>query len=160
MARKAELLLRIRQQYRKQTGKTEIDHKEVARFAVKMGWKPPKPKDPIELLAREISEAARQEERIDRDTGHPYRANLSYSMQQGQEQIRLWVDTDEADRKQIERAKNHFRSQLVGEAFRLYTTLDHWSRTHPDDEPVQAELDLGPDVLWMLHSEDEDKKAS
>jgi hypothetical protein len=159
MATKHEELQRIRREYRARTGKKEIDHRDVARFAFKLGWPKPAPKDPVDILAKEISEAARLEQRIDRKTGQPYRANLCYTVMQGEEQLTLWVDTDEATRPQVLRSATKFRDQIVGEALRLANTVDHWNRTHPKEEPVQIELDLGPDVEWLRNAPGEDEKA-
>lgn len=47
--------------YREQTGQSEIDMTKVAIFATQNGWELPKPKDPVELLAKEFSKAARDE---------------------------------------------------------------------------------------------------
>lgn len=111
------------------------------------------------MLAKDLSTAARLEERVDRKTGISYRANLSYSVMQGDEQTALWVDTDEADRRQMILCATKFREQIVGEAFRLSNTVEHWNRTHPKEQPVQLELDLGPDVEWRRNSPGEDEKA-
>jgi hypothetical protein len=161
MTTKFEMLRRIRRQYREETGRQELDHHEVARYAVKrFGWRLPQPKDPIDLLVRDISEAARLEERTDKKTGESYRANLAYSVKQGKQQLTFWVDTDEATRSQVVRASQKGRDQLVGEAYRWALTLDHWNRINPDEESVQMELDLGPDVQWLRNApKDSDKKA-
>lgn len=161
MSTKIELLQRVRREYRERTGETVLDHRKVAEFAVrKLGWKAPQPKDPLDMLAKELSDAARVEERRDTKTGLPYRANLSYTITQGQQQLALWVDTDEATRFQLMKAATKHRDQMVGEAYRLALTVEHWNRIHPDQEPYQLELDLGPDVEWMRNAPGEDEKAS
>lgn len=160
MATKIEMLQRIRREYRRVSGETTLDHRKVAEFAVnKMGWKAPQPKDPLDVLAKEISEAARVEDRVDTHTGLPYRANLSYTIMQGGLQLPLWVDTDEATRFQLIKSATKHRDQMVGEAYRLALTVEHWCRVHPDQEPYQVELDLGPDVEWMRNAPGEDEKA-
>lgn len=161
MATKAELLQRVRREYRQRTGKAEVDHREVAKFAIDtLGWEAPEPKDKYDLLAKDISEAARLEERHDKATGENYRANLSYSVQQGATQTRLWVDTDEANRFQMDRCKTGCRGQVAGEILRMANTFDHWNRVHPDEQPVQFDLDFGPDILWARNAPgDADKKA-
>ena len=160
MATKFEMLQRIRRQYRQETDKHELDHHEVATYAVKrFGWKLPKPKDPLDMLARDLSEAARLEERVDKRTGAPYRANLSYSIGVGSQQLTLWVDTDEATRHQVVLASRKGRDQLVGEAYRWTMTLEHWEREHTDEEPVQFELDLTPDIEWLKNAPKDDEKA-
>jgi hypothetical protein len=160
MATRIEMLQRIRREYRRESGVATLDHRKVAEFAVKrFGWRLPKPKDPIDILAGEISDAARMEERTDKKTGLPYRANLSYSVTQGNEQLALWIDTDEATRFQLIKSATKTRDQMVGEAYRLALTIEHWCRVHPDQEPYQVELDLGPDVEWLRNSPGKDRKT-
>lgn len=48
---------------------------KVASYALKKGWPMPEPKNPLDMLARDFSRAARQEIRQDKVTGKPYRAN-------------------------------------------------------------------------------------
>ena len=132
----------------------------MAEFAVyKLGWKSPEPKDPLDILAKKLSDAARVEERVDKKTGLPYRANLSYTVTQGDQRLPLWVDTDEATRFQLMKSATKMRDQMVGEAYRLALTVEHWNRVHPDEEPYQLELDLGPDVEWLRNAPAEDEKA-
>lgn len=160
MATKAELLQRVRWEYRRVTGETTLDHRKVAEFAVKkLGWRVTRPKDPLDILAKEISDAARVEERVDTKTGMRYRANLAYSVMQGDQQLALWVDTDEATRFQLMKAATKVRDQMVGEAYRLALTVEHWNRVHPNEEPFQLELDLGPDVEWLRNAPGQDQKA-
>jgi hypothetical protein len=159
MATKNEMLQRMRRQYRDETGQKELDHHDVARFLIKKGWRVPKPKDPVDILAKELSDAARAEERIDRKTGLPYRANLCYAVPQGTNQLTLWVDTDEATRLQMQKAATKHRDQMVGEAYRLVLTVEHWNRINPREEPIQVPLDLQPDVEWMRNAPGEDEKT-
>ena len=50
---------------------------------------------------------------------------------------------------------------MVGEAVRMADTADHWNRMHPNEEPIQMELDFAPDVLWARHAPPEgDEKAA
>ena len=38
-------------------------------------------------------------------------------------------------------------------------TLEHWEREHTDEEPVQFELDLTPDIEWLKNAPKDDEKA-
>jgi hypothetical protein len=160
MANKVELLQRMRRWYSDETGKKELDHREVAEFMLRKGWKPPTPRTAVDILAKELSSAARAEERVDKKTGQPYRANMSYAVTQGAETFTLWVDTDEATRFQMDKALKKHRDQMVGEAYRMVLTADHWNRVNPNDVPLQIPLDLQPDVDWLKNAPGEDEKAS
>ena len=52
--------------YKIKTGKTELDPAEIAKFAVQNGVELPTPSDPMKLLIKQVSEAAREEMRVDR----------------------------------------------------------------------------------------------
>src|SRR5438309_1995798 len=85
--------------YKDQTGVKEVDMLEVAKFAKSKGWVLPALPDPLDLLAKEFSKAARDEIRHDKKTGRPYRANHAYSQSHSPTLFTLWVDIDEAPRK-------------------------------------------------------------
>jgi hypothetical protein len=76
--------------YRETTGITEVDMGEVVKFAVAQGWPLPKPESPLDRLAKEFREAAREEIRHDQSTGRPYRANHSIT----QQLVQLTLDAD------------------------------------------------------------------
>ena len=152
MSTKDKRLQSLYHLYRRETGIKEVDMKEVARWAVKKGYKPPKPPDPIDLLARAFSRAARQETRTDKQTWLPYRANHALTVQQGPKQLTLWVDIDEATRSQMWKSTMNRREQMVGDAFHLTLDVDHWNRTNPDKEPIQLPLDFTDDVEWRKNT--------
>lgn len=135
--------------YRVTTGETELDPKKIAEFALKHGVELPKPRDPIELLAREISVAAREELRRDEKTNRPYRAYHSLPIQHADGQVSfVFVDIEDATRPQMHRSLTKRREQMVGDAVHLVYDADRWNSQHPDLEPIQMALDFGPDVAW------------
>jgi hypothetical protein len=131
--------------YKEETGKTEISMKEVVTHAIMNGWiVAPAPVDPLDRLARDFSDAARDEIRHDKKTGKPYRANHAISTKQGH----LWVDIDEAPRKPMHQSLMMRREQMVGDGLQLSLDADHWNSIHPSDEPIDVPLDFTDDVLW------------
>jgi len=68
MSKKREMQRLIRA-YRDETGKREIDMKDVAKWAVGKGWPLPVPRNPIDILAQNFAEAAREETRKDTKPG-------------------------------------------------------------------------------------------
>jgi len=146
--------------YKDVTGKTEIDMKEVVRFALSKGWKLPAPKDPIDRMAKEFSKAARDEIRHDKKTGKPYRANHAIPMNNGMTQLHLWVDIDEAPRKHILKSLIMRREQMVGDGLQLTLDADHWNNIHPDEEQLLIPMDFTDDILWRKNAPDEDEEAA
>jgi hypothetical protein len=163
MATQSELKQRIIRQYRSETGIHDIDMKKVAGWAVKKRLvKLPAPQDPLERLAKEFSAAAREEMRYDPVTNRPYRANHHYTITQGGEQLHLWLDIDgEAPRHKMIKCRNLRREQMIGDGLQLTLDLEHWSRIHPDEEPLTADMDLTEEIEWRKNAPgDTDKKAS
>ena len=146
--------------YRLQTGETELDPRKMAEFALKNGIDLPRPKDPLELLAHEISVAAREELRKDEKTNRPYRAyhSLPISHPDGQTSF-VFVDIEDATRPQMHRSLTKRRDQMVGDAVRLVYDADRWNSQHPDVEPIQMALDFGPDVEWRKATDGADEDA-
>jgi len=127
------------------TGKTEIDMHQVAEYAVSRNWPLPPPISGIDRLAREFSAAAREETRRDDKTGMPYRVYHAYKTD-GQGQGVLWVDIDEAPRKNMLKSAVMRREQVIGDMMQLYLDLTHWSRVNPNEEPILLITDVTEDV--------------
>lgn len=160
MSNKSREMQRVIRYFKEVTGKREVDMREVAEFAMtKLGWKMPPPVDPIDRLARDFSRAAREEIRHDEQTGKPYRANHAYPHTQGGKQTMLWVDIDEAPRKQMVKSLNQRREQMVGDAVQLTLDAMHWSRINPGAEPIRPEMDFTEDVQWRLNAPDDENVA-
>ncbi|MGA2119910.1 MAG: hypothetical protein ABSH56_34860 [Bryobacteraceae bacterium] len=160
MATKQQRQQRLIRLYKEETGAAEINMHEVAKFAARKGWPLPKPSDPLDLLAKEFSQAAREEIRHDKGTGKPYRANHAFATRRHGEQYTLWIDIDEAPRKPMLKCVVQRREQMVGDGLQLSLDVDHWNGIHPDEEPIDVPLDLTDDVTWRKNAPDEGKKAS
>jgi hypothetical protein len=145
--------------YRVMTGETELDPKKMAEFAIKNGVELPTPKNPLELLAREISVAAREELRRDEKTKRPYRAYHSLPIEHPDKQVSfVFVDIDDATRPQMHRSLTKRREQMVGDAVHLIYDADRWNSQNPDLEPIQMAMDFGPDVEWRKATDDADEE--
>jgi hypothetical protein len=144
--------------YKEQTGKKEINMREVAEFAHKMGWPLPKPVDPMDLFAKQFAEAAREETRTDKVTKRPYKANLAITRRLANgKQLAFWFDVDDdAPRQRMVKGLTLYREQMVSEAVIGTNTADHWNRLHPDQEPLPFPTDLTDDVEWRLNAPDVD----
>jgi hypothetical protein len=122
--------------------------REVVGAAKKMGWKPPKPKDPTEIMVKQFTEAQRVEMFVDKATGEEYNANICYPIHDGEFE---WIDADKA------KFPNHVanihlrRNQAVGIQTQIEKNNRHWNKTHTANEQYEIEHDLSPDVLWNLN---------
>lgn len=163
MATKHQEMQRFVRYYKEKTGEKEVDPKEVAAFAAVHNWPLPEPIDPLTRLAKQFSEALREETREDKVTGRPYRANHVYPVPKGpgKEQLWLWVDIDEAERGPMFKSLQMRREQMVGDAVHLKYDADHWNRINPEKNPITLEFDFGPDIAWReAGTADEESKAS
>jgi hypothetical protein len=161
MANKTVQMQRVIRRYMEETGKTEVDMREVVRFAVnKLGWRPPAPVDPLDRLAKDFTKAAREETRYDGNTGKPYRGYHALSVTHGSTQLHLWIDIDEATRPQIHKSLIARREQMVGDGLQLTLDADHWNNIHPDETPIQIPMDFSEDIEERKNAPVEVKKAS
>lgn len=161
MSKKREMQRLIRA-YKDETGKREVDMKEVAKWMVGKGWPLPTPRNPLDMLAQQLAEAAREETRRDKKTGRAYRANHSYSVMQGGQQLHLWIDIDEAERGPFLKSAVTRREQMVGDGLQLTLDIMHWNSVNPDAEPIDLPMDLTFDIDLRLNApedDDEDKAA-
>lgn len=159
MSTKTQEMQRVIRRYREKTGVKEWDMHEVAKFATGIGWPLPEPPKPIDILAKQFSQAAREEVKHDKKTGRPYRVNHAFKVSRGGEQLTFWVDIDEATRKTMLKSAVNRREQMVGDALQLTLDLDHWNRVNSKEEKIELPLDLGPDVNWRLNAPDENEKT-
>lgn len=151
----------IIKRYKIATGKTEIDMKEVAKFAVaNLGVELPSPKDPLDRLAEDLATAARQQIRYDKKTGRPYRVNHAFRVGYGTRQYHLWVDIDEASRRQMHKSLIMRREQMVGDGLQLTLDAMHWNNVNPQEEPIDIPLNFTEDIEERLSVPIEDRKAS
>ena len=56
---KHQEMQRLIRLYKETTGECEVDMHKVAKFANDRGWPVPKPKNPLDMLAKEFAQAAR-----------------------------------------------------------------------------------------------------
>src|SRR5665213_1602340 len=128
----------------------EVNMHEVAGLAKEMGWKMPVPPDPLEMLAKQFSEAAGEETRLDKVTKRVYKASLAITERaKDGRQMTLWIDVDDnPPRHRMAKGLHLYREQLVGEAVIGKNTADHWSRIKPAQPPLPFETDLTDDVNW------------
>jgi hypothetical protein len=156
VASKKQEMQRLIRLFRDETGEKEVDMHKVAMFAMRKGWPMPKPETPLERLAKQFSEAAREEVRRDPSTGRSYRANLAVTTRQGPHQFTFWVDIDEAPRKHAHKSFVQRREQMVGDGLQLTFDVEHWNNVNPADEPIVMPMDLSLDIEWRKNAPDED----
>jgi hypothetical protein len=149
---KTKQLQQIIRLYKQRTDSYEIDMRKVAEFAVhELGIELPKPVDPLDLLAKKFTSAAREETRIDSTTGLPYRAN--HAVPKSGSQQCLWIDIDEATRALMQKSAVKRREQIVGDALQLELDVQHWNRVNPHEDPINIPLDFTEDVEERINSQ-------
>lgn len=159
MSKKKDLQRLIRH-YKDETGEFEVDMKKVAKFAQLMGYKMPVPKDPLDILASELSRAARDEIDHDKETGRPFRVNHAYPVKHGGQTSFFWVDIDEAPRKVISKAFNLRREQMVGDGLQLSYDQDRWNSKNPDEAKIELDFDFGFDIELRKHAADAEDEVT
>ncbi|GLV28509.1 hypothetical protein [Sphingobium fuliginis] len=146
-----------------QTGEAEIDMRAVAEFAIKMGWKPPPPVDPVDALAKTFKDAARQDIRKDRKTGRPYRGYHAFPKAAADGQMTFsYVDIDDPKTKpeHFQKACVLRREQMVDDGVQLTFDMDHWNSLRPAEQHVDLPMDLQPDIEWRRAARDDTDEAA
>ena len=64
----------------------------------------------------------------------------------------LWVDMEDATRPQMLWSLADRRQQMVGDAVHLKIDEMIWNGKHPDEEPIQQDMDFTYDVEERLNS--------
>ena len=155
MANKSREMQFIIREWKKATGKVEIDMHEVAEFAHQRGWPLPPPITGLERLAKEFSQAAREETRQDEQTGRHYRVYHAFTPDGKSGQGVLWIDIDDAPRKVMVKSTRMRREQVVGDMVQLYLDLEHWNRKNPSEHPIVLVTDVTEDINEALSGPDE-----
>jgi hypothetical protein len=148
---------RLIREYVDKTGERELDMRKIAKWAVGIGLPLPRPPDPLDILAKEFTEAAREQVEHDKSTGKPYRRYHALKAMHGATQFHLFVDIEEATRSQMLVSLVNRREQMVSDGLMLSYDEDHWNSEHPKDEPIQLPMDLTFDIELRKHSSDDDE---
>lgn len=148
-----EVLQELAEEYRRTKGVASINLKEVASWAIReKGWQPQR-KDAINLLARELQIALREQYFVDPQgrrvrQKHPQR--ISKKLKDGaHEQYVLWHDMREATRPQMQAAFQQRRFGVALDCYRLKTDVDSYNENYNKSVPIQLVLDFTEDVLEM-----------
>lgn len=151
MSTKNERYQRFARLLREKEGRDVTAH-EIALALKAQGAKMPEPKSPVELMAKEISAALREETRYDNVLKKDYRSNVYYTERQGDKQLTFWADIDRVNRKKMHKNYILRRDQMVGDGTQVSIDILHWNRINPTEEPIQPDLDLTHDVEWRLNA--------
>ena len=154
--RQMQQLIRV---YKEETGNAEIDMYDVAKWAARKGVKPPQPKDPIDLLAKQFADAARSEIRHDPDNGQPYRVYHAIR-HDGQLHLFTWIDIHDAPRRIMTKSLIQRREQMVGDGVQLTLDSFYWNKLHPQEESINLPMDLSPDIEWRLNAPEDDDEVA
>lgn len=156
---KNEEMRRLMRLYKEEMDVREVNMKDLAEWAMHKGWPAPEPISPRDRLAKQFAVAAREETKIDFETGDPYRVNHMYYVvpEGGGDQYPLWIDIDEAPREAMHASLTMRREQVVGDMTQLIFDAEHWSRANRNEDPITMQMDLGLDVAIRRHSRDEDE---
>lgn len=137
-----------------QTGETEVDMHAVARMAMGMGWKAPPPVTEEDRLAKLFKDAARQDIRHDKKTGHPYRGYHAVPKYAADGQMVFsYIDIDDPKTKpeSFRKACVMRREQSVDDQLQLRLDQIHWNDHRPAEQHVEIlPADLEFDIELRL----------
>lgn len=154
---------RVIRAYKDETGETEVDMRKVAEFAVRKGWPLPRPADPLDTLAKQFADAARQETRRDPKTGNHYRANHAAPTRDASGQLSFgWIDIDDP-RVTVTRMRASLvmrREQMVDDGLQLTFDMERWNNIRSPEERIELPMDLTFDIELRRAAQDDDDEAA
>jgi hypothetical protein len=149
---KTEFLQEITEQYRESGEKWPATCKDIAAWAIREGLWRPYPRNLITQCASEIAAAMRQEHYVD-PQGRSVRAKRPYRsadiLEGNEEQIFLWVDMQEANEDQAEKAFQYGRKMIVDDCHQLKTGVDSYNENNPHGAYVEMTFDFRDDMAEM-----------
>ena len=157
MASYAQQMQDIFRRYQEEVGSDPVDLKVVGAWATAQRIWAPRPVDVLSRFATDMAEALREEYRTDK-SGRRYRAKLAVTVgSQGS----LWGDIDTSPRSHVVKNFGQRRRQVVGDCVQLRLDRDHYSASHPNEEPIQIDFNFTDDVEEALIAAgiDKDKAA-
>ncbi|TNE40041.1 MAG: hypothetical protein EP347_04180 [Alphaproteobacteria bacterium] len=157
---KTQEMQRLIRAYKDEKKVATVDMHKVAKWAAGKGWPLPKPQSPLDLLAKKFAQAARQETKVDNISGDPYRVNHSFPVKQGDEQLHLWIDIDEAPRGPMLKSLVCRREQMIGDGLQLTFDAEHWNRINSGDDPIEMDMDFTLDIEWRRNGKDDEEGAA
>ena len=163
MSKTAERLRFIRY-WMNETGETEVDMHAVARMAMQKGWEAPPPITEEDRLAKLFKDAARQDIRYDRKTGHPYRGYHAVPKQAAKGQLVFsYIDIDDPKTKpkDFRKACVMRREQSVDDQLQLRLDQIHWNDQRPPEQHVEIlPADLEFDLELRIAAMDDQNDAA
>lgn len=159
MSKRKEMQRLIRA-WKDETGKSGIDMHRVATWAVAKGWPLPKPQSAIDLLAKQFSDAGREQIEHDPETGNPYRVYHSVPVMTGQQLTFLWYDIHEATRNVMHKSLINRREQMVSDGLQLTFDAMYWNKHHPDEAAIDLPMDLTDDIQWRMNAPRDESEAA
>lgn len=101
--------------------------------------------DPMDILAKQLSRALREEYATDAK-GRRYRVNHAVRVSANGVQFTFWGILGFAPHEHMEQAFTQRREQIVGDAFQLKTDVDVYNDMNQDRPPIQLDLNFTEDV--------------
>jgi len=140
-----EQLRAIWRKYEAVHGEEPHTVRECFDWALSAGLWRPRPQDVAKIFGRDMSEALRQEMRVD-EQGRQYRAKHCVREVKGGVQLTFWNDIDRAPRAFMEKSFQQRRQGIVRDSYQLKMDVDHFNEYRSTLKPIQLILNFEDDV--------------
>lgn len=148
MAKFAERMQQIFDQYIAEVDPSPVSLEHVAKWALEKGLYSPAPRDIVRMCKEDLADSLRQQRRVD-EKGRKYRAKHSIKVGIGGEQLYLWADIDHAPRSFMVKSLAQRRKAIADDCFQAKMDVDHYNDLKSDQEPIQFVMDFTDDVAEM-----------
>lgn len=155
-----EKMLQLWREFVDATGQSEASTTDFAEWAVKNRKWFPRPQDIAKRCAADMSDALRQESRID-EHGIEYRAKHCVRSNQNGIQLVLWADIDKGRPDFLQKSFQQRRQGIVNDCYHLKSDVDHFNLSRNLKAPIQMVLDFTEDVAELdIVKRSENKKRA
>ncbi len=139
----------IWQQYEQTNEGEELTIRDCFDWAIKNKLWSPRPQDVAKIFGNEMSDALRQEIRID-DSGRQYRAKHCVKEERGGIQLTFWGDIDKATKQFMAKSFQQRRKGIVNDSYQLKQDVDHFNEYRGKEVgQIQLILDFTDDVAEL-----------
>jgi len=162
----------IYERYRREVKGGEVDLKDVSAWAIKLGlWEPPK-KSAVDILARDMGRALRDEYFTDpqgRRVRKKHARKISKTLPSGEmEQQTLWDDMTTAKPEHMQISFQQRRGMALDDCHQLKTDADSYNENYNPGDAIQLSWDFTEDLEELempttyrdSASKDEDDKGN
>jgi hypothetical protein len=148
-------MLNIIDKYIDETGTTDVDHTAVVTWAMSKGHIDIPEADVVRNLVRAMSRASRSEY-LRNENGEPVRRRHSYRINQGEQQLTLWVKMEDIVPEKMRLSIQQRRKGIAADVAQADRDVKFYNKNHNPGDPIEPDWDFNKDLAERAQSSEYD----